>query len=35
MVEVNPHFISQLSTGATIGQIEDDVDFPHTGLFKS
>ena len=35
MVEVNPHFISQLSTGATIGHIEDDVDFPHTGLFKS
>ncbi len=35
MVEVNPHYISQLSTGATIGQIEDDVDFPHTGLFKS
>ena len=35
MVEVNQHFISQLSTGATIGQIEDDVDFPHTGLFKS
>ena len=32
---MNPHFISQLSTGATIGQIEDDVDFPHTGLFKS
>ena len=35
MVEVNPHYISQLSTGATIGQIEDDVDFPHTGLFKA
>ena len=35
MVEVNPHFISQLSTGATIGHIEDDVDFPHTELFKS
>jgi hypothetical protein len=35
MVEVNPHYISQLSTGATIGHIEDDVDFPHTGLFKS
>lgn len=35
MVEVNPHYISQLSTGATIGHIEDDVDFPHTGLFKA
>jgi len=35
MVEVNPHYISQLNTGATIGHIEDDVDFPHTGLFKS
>ena len=35
MVEVNPHYISQLNTGATIGHIEDDVDYPHTGLFKA
>ena len=35
MVEVNPHYISQINTGATIGQIEDDVDYPHTGLFKA
>ena len=35
MVEVNQHYISQLSTGATIGQIQDDVDYPHTGLFKA
>ena len=34
MVENNPHFISENSTG-TLGQITDWIDYPHTGLIKS
>jgi len=35
MAELNPHYISELNTGATLTQIQDSVDYPHTGLFKA
>ena len=34
MVENNPHTFSKLSTG-TLTQLEDEVDYPHSGLFKA
>ena len=35
MVDLNPHYISELNTGNPLNQIVDGVDFPHTGLFKA
>lgn len=35
MAELNPHYISELNTGASMTQIQDSVDYPHTGLFKA
>jgi len=35
MAELNPHYISELNTGATMTHIQDSVDYPHTGLFKA
>lgn len=35
MAEQNPHYISELNTGANLNQIVDGTDHPHTGLIKS
>ena len=34
MVDTNPFFISTEGTGITFGQIDDLVDFPHSGIIK-
>ena len=33
--ENNKHKFTQSSTGLTLSEIEDGVDFPHTGLLKA
>ena len=33
--ENNKHKFTQSSTGLTLSEIQDGIDFPHTGLLKS
>ena len=35
MADNNPFFISTEGTGITFGQIDDLVDFPHSGIIKA